>query len=222
MPLQVSAQQAACNALAAYLSAHLPGVKCRARWPEANAPLEARAVTVIIAGVREDVPCGHVVVSQTNLTASTASYTWKVLQCRLPLQLDVWATNDVERDDLAASVDVLMNRGTSQLTGVTNQDPFGEGTALNLLTADGYTGIADFIFDSSRPMDVPDAVQRAEYRATARGDARFVLVQTQTSPRLVAISLKAKVHEVVPAPTGQLFDITTLLNTGAVIHTTGS
>jgi hypothetical protein len=220
MALQVSAQQAARNALAAYLGANMSGISVRGRWPEANAPL-TKALTVIIAGDVEYVNRGHTIINQTNINSTTASYTWQVLDARLPLQIDAWATTDVERDDMAASVDSLLNRGSSQVTGATNQDPFGDGTSLNLLAADGFQGIADYIFDSSRPLDNPDSIQRAEYRATARGEARYVFVQTAQSPRLVTINLKVRPFESSLTPRSQLYDITSLLNTGAVIHTTG-
>ena len=218
--MAVSVAQAALNTLAAYLTANLTGgVTVRSHWPGPNAAATARSLTAIQAGVVQYDLCSVQALATVNQGAAQTAATWAVYQCRMPLQLDIWATSDFARDDLRAQLQTWLNKGTSIVS--TNQDPAAEGVSLNFLAADGYTGLSHFICDDATLIDSPDAYQRSEYRATVRGEARFVQTAATVGPRLVSIAMKAKVHEAPTAVIGSLFDIVTVLPAGGTSRTTG-
>lgn len=54
MPLTVTVEQAACNALRTWLASQLPGVEIRSTWPDDDRPLPALAITVLLVGKATD------------------------------------------------------------------------------------------------------------------------------------------------------------------------
>lgn len=75
MPLQVTIEQAAANALASWLESKLPqgeddfAVAVNPTWPDDDTDLPDRAVTILLAGERRDVFTEPSVYSQTNIHA---------------------------------------------------------------------------------------------------------------------------------------------------------
>ncbi len=193
MPLEVSLQQAAANALAAWIRTRLPDATVFARWPEPNVKLPPKAVSVLLAGPRVDEELDPVVVGRRDLSPTHAEYTWRMRLCKQPMQLDVWAKSDLARDDLVARLDRVLNASERDSIGAVRADPARNGVLLRV--ADGWDGFADFLFDAPGAFDTPDAAQRCEYRATYRGHAWMDLTMRAESPRLVAATLRQRLHD---------------------------
>lgn len=129
---------------------------------------------------------------------------WQIAACTQPVQLDVWADSDVERDDIMARLDTALNAGESALAGVYNPDPVGHGLLLAL--ADGWTNSsADFYFDAPDLDDLPDSVGRSVYRATYRGDSNFMLTLSSTTARQQVIKFRAALDSY---PTDDVTEVT--------------
>lgn len=191
----VSVQQAAANALAEWLRASLPGVVVESRWPEPNQGLRPKTITVLLAGSRIDEPLDPQVLHMTPISASTGLYRWRVSACRQPMQLDVWTTSDVARDDLLARLDTCLRAGPSRtLPWDWNGDPTANELVLPL--GDGWQDtVAAIEFDAPRIIDTPESVQQREYRASLRGEARMHLYVEAESPRMALMRLRHRVSE---------------------------
>src|SRR5258708_436009 len=111
MSLTVTIQQAACNALSTYIQTALSDVTVFARWPEASVKLPTKALSIIPAGPRITEFLDNNVLFQSSTTDPNPSYAWQIATCRQPIQLDVWTTADVLRDDILARLDNIMNTG---------------------------------------------------------------------------------------------------------------
>ena len=189
------------------------------QWPEANTQLAGKVITVIQSGVPQFDLCSRQTVAQNNKTSILATYTWSLYQVRLQMQLDIWCTSSVDRDDAHAQLDALLNKGVSLISSIA--DPVAEGVVLNFNAADGWNGTCDYIFDSPMPMWNPNDVQQVDYRSTSRGEARYALVESSDAARITSIIAKIKAHETaIPASSTQLNDITTITASG-VTHTQG-
>ncbi len=185
--MAVSIEQAAANALAAWLASQIGSdVAVEARWPDPEKPLPPKAVTVLLAGVYSDdyLQPELAVERPVDERGPLPIYRWRVLERTQPLQLDVWATYDVVRDDLKKRLDDALNMGNLPY------EPVGPGLVLDL--GDGWDGKADFIFDAGAITDSPNAVQVSEYRATFSGEARIVLTIDAPSPKQARINLRMR------------------------------
>jgi hypothetical protein len=236
MPQLISAQKACANALAQYIAATLaaqgnPDVVVSQHWPQASKALPRRAITVLEAGEAQRELTQASVTLENVRTSTTADYMVQAYNARLPMQIDIWASSDVERDDLIARLDDMLNQGCSQLPGVFNPDAFSEGVTLPMgantisPSSTSWNGNSMFWFESFVETDTPDSTQRSEYRASARGEAQYVYVQTRTLDRLLGINLKLKAHEIGAAgspPSTQLWDIYKVVNAPkSFIYSTG-
>ncbi len=192
----VSLQQAAANALAAWLRARITDATVFARWPEPTVKLPLRVVSVLLAGPRVDEELDPIVVARRHLSPTRAEYTWRMRLCKQPMQLDAWARSDIARDDLVARLDRALNASESDSVGATRADPVRNGVLLRV--GDGWDGFADFLFDAPEAFDTPDAAQRCEYRATYRGHAWMDLTMRAESPRLVAVTLRQQLRDSDP------------------------
>jgi hypothetical protein len=220
MAARASIGQAAANALAAWLQTQLDSdIVIAPRWPDPGKPLPAKAVTVIRVGTpsRVDVSC-LALVSRVNISPTVVRSTWQFGSMTQALQLDLWATNDFDRDDMLAQLSDALTAGIEQTlcvgvdpntVGITG-DPVRDGVLVPFLAADGYPGNADFCFDTPMVDDDPQSIQRKEYRATYHGEAQFAYVVTRDTPRILAATLKQKVHQGAVAPVGMLYDTTTV------------
>lgn len=208
MAKRVSVQQAVQSALQAWLMSKLPeDVTVSDRWPEptvnmaksAGSDRRLKTITILRAGPRQDeelqpeLEDGRVVVDATHNL-----YVWTVLECKQPMQLDVWAAYDGDRDELMALLDEALHAGDETL-GITGGDPVRTGGVL-LAVQDGWSTapfetFADFVFESAEAHDDPTSVQQSEYRATIRGYASFSLSVAAKSPTIASIQLRARVSE---------------------------
>jgi len=192
----ISLQQAAANALATWLRARVGDAVVFPRWPEPNVKLPPKAISVLLAGPRIDEELDPIPIARRDLSSTRAEYTWRTRLCKQPMQLDVWAKSDAARDDLIARLDRALNASERESIGVPRADPVRNGVLLRL--GDDWNGFADFLFDAPNPFDTPDAAQRCEYRATYRGHAWMDLTMRAESPRLVAATLRQRLHESDP------------------------
>jgi hypothetical protein len=113
--------------------------------------------------------------------------------CTQPLQLDVWAHTDTERDDLLARLEPALNASKAKSMpslALVGTDPVEQGIAL--LLSDGWEGFVSYWFDEPQLTDTPDAVQRSEYRATYHGSAAMQLTIDAESPRLARLRLQQR------------------------------
>ncbi len=201
----VTIQQAAANALATWLTAQLPvDVDVNSRWPEPTEQLPPKSLTILLAGLADDELIDPAVVSQTNTAAPavTATYTYQFRCRRQPLQLDVFTQYDADRDDIMARLDYALNAGASASLGSDyNTEPVRNG--LSLFLGDGWSGIAEFLFEGPSLSDAPDSEQVTDFRATYRGYVDMMLTYTTVTPiaRLALIELRQKAHETVVAAT---------------------
>lgn len=207
---RVSIQQAAANAFARWLRTELPDVDVESRWPEPNRRLPPKMLTVLLAGNRIDEPLDPHVLHMEPIDEATGLYRWRVTACRQPMQLDVWATSDVERDDLLARLDTALRAGPGRtLPWDWNGDPTANDLTLPL--EDGWKDtVAVIEFGSPSLTDHASAVQQREYRATLRGDARMNLYVEAESPRMATIRLRQRIAEAgAPTPSPETVTVTT-------------
>lgn len=197
MSLTVSIQQAASNVLAAYLRTELTDVTTDQRWPDASKALPAKAITILMSGPRTEEKFDPYLSSTTELVPADpaqARFTWAVANITQSLQLDIWSTYEVVRDDILARLDDSLHKGESHTIGTFNSDPYRHGVLLAL--GNGWTGNADFTFDAPQVDQTPDAVNKSEFRATLRGEARMVLTWTGQSARAASIQFRQRLREV--------------------------
>ena len=189
-----SIQQAAVNAFGTWLQARLPDVKVEKRWVanDKNFPSAGRVVSIIPAGARRDTAMDLRQISRTNNGANNVDTIWQIASCMQPLQLDVWATSHVGRDDIIALLDNCLHLGDSYLTSISPFiDPVGYGVALNV--ADGWethNTVADFTFEDPEIDDVSDDVGRSIFRARYSGTADFMLTVKTTTARQKRINFR--------------------------------
>lgn len=201
MPKLVSVQQGGANALAAYLTTALAGVAAvEPRWPSPDDRFTTPKVTVLCVGKRREEYLDPRVVAQVNTSATLATYTYQAAWVRQNVQLDVWATSDIARDDVIARLDIALRAGTTPIqtagTYLAYTDtPVGGGVCVPMLVEDGWLGgVADFLFDDVETDDAPDAVSQNEYRATIRGEASLMLTVDASSPRLATAAMKLRLR----------------------------
>jgi len=206
-------QQAACNALATYLQTALgSGVSVEQRWPDPAKALPAKAVTVLLAGRRKDRPIDPRMINSANVGGTQATSTWQFLWCEQDIQLDVWALTDVDRDDLIAQLDTLLNVGQAQVS--TNANPVAEGVVLTLAdgwTANGSTAYADFMFEGPDIQDDPTSVLESSFRGTIRGTASMILTASATTPRQAQIVFEQMLYDAAASST---YDKATITSSG--------
>ncbi len=183
----ISIQQAASNSIAAFLADKLPDVKVASQWPAPDRVLPAKAISVITAGSRRDTPIERKLLKATNNGATQVDAVWQIAACHQPLQLDVWAQSDFDRDEMIAALDVFLNYGEKGL-GVGNYD-IGSGVLLNLSDGwESYSSTADFYFGEIDTIDSNTNAGHHNYRGTYRGHVYVMLAIPVTSPRQILIN----------------------------------
>lgn len=191
--MSVSIQQAAANAFAGWLGQQLSDVKVEARWPAPDKQLPPKAITLVASGARRDSPIDPHLLSKTNQGATQTRAIWQVAACYQPFQLDVWATRDLDRDDIIARLDVLLYSGEKFLTGVFNPNPVGAGVLLAVQDGWQESGTtADFSFEGPDLMDDGNTGVRSIYRASYRGGANVMLAIPVVSARQKIIDFKLR------------------------------
>lgn len=169
--MSVSVEQAASNALAAWLTTNLTGSPAvEPRWADptklfsggatAQHPI---ALAILFAGPPVDD-------YHDDISGSTFITSGRRLRHQ-PLTLEVWAAYDVDRDDLVAQLDTLLAGRGGPSTDATTAAELGvidHGVVLTL--ADGYSpASAGFVFGVPVIADSKDNVGRSLYRATYAG-----------------------------------------------------
>lgn len=195
--MRVTVQQAACNAFATWLGSNVLDTVVEPRWPAPDKKKPPKSITLITAGRRQDEAVDLKLVKNTNLNTAQTTAIWQVAACTQPMQLDIWALTDIDRDDLMARLDDLFHSGESSLTGAVN--PMPVGTAGNLVAlGDGWEScgtIADFVFQSPDVEMTSDVTGRGLYRATYRGNAYVMLTATTVTARQLAINFALQLSD---------------------------
>lgn len=215
----VSLQQAARNALAQYLTDELApvgggdGVVVEPRWFEKDRQLPPRAITIINAGPRSIEWTDPEVLETSIKSATQAEVTWALGYATQPLQLDVWALEDLALDDIVARLDRHLNVGQAfyreTVLGIANTEPFGVGVLLEL--GDGWeSATADFVFDAPDAEPGPDEVMQGQWRAMFRGNVNLRLVQKATSSRMARIHFKQRLRTTDAVDATAPYDTTTI------------
>jgi hypothetical protein len=204
--MATTVQQAAANALAAFLEDQLEDVEVLPRWPEPDQDLPDRAVSVLLAGRRQDEHWQAEVVNVEG-TGASRTFHWKVKAVEQPVQLDVWARYDAQRDDILAQLDDALHQGTATTLNAPFGSPTRDGPLLALDADDGHEGYVDFTFEGAFNNDTPDAHTRAEYRATINGAATMSLVVKTQHPLLQVAGLLITYGEVPSEHAQETIDI---------------
>jgi hypothetical protein len=212
--VRTSIGQACAVALAAWLRQSLtPDVEVTARWPNPDKRLAKRALSVVPVGrrTRNDAMTVWLTGERTNISPTQATVQYQLGGIMQPLQMDIWASSEDERDDVIAQLDDVMNAGLAATLNVKNStqtvysDPVRDGILLPL--AAPFAGLCgDFWFDDVAIDDTPDAIQRAEYRATYLGEARAPYTVTRTVPRLLegTIEIQTTLSPPATVPTTEI------------------
>lgn len=166
--MAVSVQQASLNAAVAYLKTKITSATIHSRWPGIDFPGDA--ITLITAGSRHDTALDPRILSAVNQGSTQTSAVWQIAECTQPLQLDVWSTSFLGRDNIIAQLDTYLRAGQQPIAGNSFLDPVGNGFFVAL--ADGFDAFqttAKFSFSGPDHEDSPDSVTRSQFRATYRG-----------------------------------------------------
>lgn len=221
MALRVSIQQAAANALSAWLKRQLPDVVFYDRWPEPSVDLfdeaeqRTKVASIVITGKPEDLTTDPVLVSQTEDGPVNLTVVWRYACRRQRIHLNVWTMYEVDRDDIAARLEEALNASETDSLGVANSEAVRSGLLLTL--SDDWEGRAEFIFDPPENIDTPDSNQQSEFRALFSGYADFMYTRTRTVPSIELLTFKQKAHQTIHAPT-LYTDIATVNGEGQVVY----
>jgi hypothetical protein len=187
--VRVSIGQAACNTLCDFLAGRLRDVTVYSRWPEPNVQLPPKAVSIIQAGDRQrlDVIMAPTVVASEPYDTDRVKYTLRSGSYMQPVQLDVWTSTEVDRDDLISELDALLNASLSDSLGIGPPEDLGrDGLLLALRVEDGYQDFVEFWFDEVSLEDLAAATMTADFRATYTGTARGSFLTTVVAPPLTS------------------------------------
>jgi hypothetical protein len=218
--MKVSVSRAAVQALGAWLTQSLEGVTVRDKWPPAGVPLKGRVVTIVAVGNRErgDSYGTVEIASRTNISATQCRIRFRQGEVSQPLQLDVWAGSDVDRDDVIAQLDQVLHAGRSETLNIKNSvqtvgsDPWSDELTLAFDPTGPYDGdYCTFLFDDVAIDDTPESIQRAEYRATFLGSSKMPFSTFKVVPRLINATFAQQVTQDVTPPN---YDTTTLTANG--------
>jgi hypothetical protein len=182
--IPVSVSQAAANALAAWLTTSLDfSIVTYAFWPQA-ALKPPRVVSVTKNGRRRrlDVMNVNAEIARVAVDPTHAQITTAIGSFEVPLQLNVWAQTDPDREFIINSLDQVLNAGISQTLGIAGADVVRDGVLVPLLVSDAYVGNVDCWFDEPDYFDDTDAQQGLNMRATYSGEARGLFAVTQVVP----------------------------------------
>jgi len=202
--LRKSPQQAAASALAAWLGEQLTDATVIDRWPDPDQEFSADVtISVTLIGEPEDTSFEPEIVGDGTLIAGELyEWTWRVLERKHRLQVDVWTKYDVARDDALLRVEEAVHSGISTIDPTA--DPVDSGLALDLTCQGWQDQIADYEIGSPSIADTPDAHQRGEFRGMLHGTARMNLTVKARSPRLATAKFRLLLSERGTEPTDGL------------------
>lgn len=196
--MAVTVQQAAANAFCAWLQSKLLDVVVEPQWPSPDVQKPDKSISIVTAGARQDLPIDLRIIKNTpDLTPGSKLTTsvWQVAACTQGFQLDIWATSDIDRDDIKARLDQLLHADASPL-GLPFSNPVGGGCLIAV--QDGWQDfgtIADFSFNEVDDDISSDTQPRDIYRATYSGDAYFMLAVTAVTARQTVITFTQRLSE---------------------------
>jgi hypothetical protein len=201
MPNTVSVEQAAGDALVAWIASQLTDVDVNDEWPDPNVPPAASGeITVLRAGACDEtlvVPPQVLKTVPDAPPAVTSNFYYRTHACEQPMQLDVWATSKPRRDDIINRLGTAMTAGKAltlspayfAAEGIsTNQDPVVQSIVLQLASPWDHL-VAAYQFEAPETDDTGDEVSRAEFRATYRGTAFFDRTVIRKLARLVQVAM---------------------------------
>lgn len=217
----LTVQYAARKALAAWLTSELAsvsgGVVVEPSWFESDRTLPPKAISIIDTGPPATTWFDAELVSTVNVddesgvAVKKVDVTWILAQREQPVQLDVWATSELELTDIVARLDMSLNKGFKGL-GISTADPFDVG--LSLALADGWApGNAYFVFDAPDLIEVDSAVGEGEWRASYRGRSVTQLTATARTARIARVLLKLRLRSRDPVDTTAPYDTTIITST---------
>ena len=186
--MAVTIQQAANNALAAHLSTNLPDVRIEEHWPDPSNRLILPTITILHAGPRQDLAIDMRDLAY-RVVGNTVNFKTQLSACHQPLQLDIWASDQVQRDNIIARLDFVLNMDT--ING-----GYMHGLNLAPLDADNWSDtFFDFYFESPELDDTPFDAFVEEWRCRYRGHAWMMLAVDRTAPRQSIIDFQLKIRE---------------------------
>lgn len=197
-----SVQQASITALKVFLQAQFDAderfgedgrdthVVVRDEWPAPGDNQPPRCISILQAGKRQDTFTMNEpeVVKSSELPNAQGEFTWDIKAFLQPVQLDVWAKFDAQRDELLDVLDRFLNMGPLFTLG--SGDITRDGPLLALDPATGHEGKVDYTFDGARNIDGEDSSQQYQYRALVAGECEGVLTFTAKTARLAVVKLK--------------------------------
>ena len=192
----VSGVVAAENALVAWISSQLTDIMISKEWPTPGEPINPNgSVSILRAGGCDETPVIYpnptkvVPIPYTN----NAQFYWRTHACEQPMQMDVWATSELRRDDIVERLNNALTAGRAQTLspaffatfGVDpNQNPVEQCIVLQLAAPWDHL-VGAYQFESPETEDSAGSNKRREYRATYRGSAFFDRTVIRVSPRLL-------------------------------------
>jgi len=211
-PLTVSVVQASEDALDAWLTSQLLGVKISDEWPAPRDPFPAGGmVTILRVGQCQQTRVTPYVLKQVDDPYDVNSvFYWKVAACEQPLQLDVWTTSKPLRDDILNRLATALTAGKAltlspaffAAEGISpNQDPVALDISLQLAAPWDHL-VAAYMFDEPETSDTPRTNKIREFRGTYHGTAWFDRTVARSSPRIKKVHIAVAVSPLkLPPPT---------------------
>lgn len=152
-------------------------------------PTVARIGTVTAANLHA---AALAVLKDLNRHYAAKVYTWRIADLDQPVQLDLWASSEVFRDDLWQLVEPLLNAPLKSSAGAgfadITFDSLRYGVCVPL--GDGWPGcVADFDFDAPQRIEDPDSVQRNEFRMMFKGSCGIFRTIRRQEPRITRAML---------------------------------
>lgn len=187
MALRVQIYQNAASTLQRWLTSQLTGVdKVFDRWPEAQVKMPPRHVTITLAGApsRLDVFTLQAIKIVKIPATTTARVTFELGGIVQPIQLDVWDTTQVGRDDMVAQIEDALLAGTGATLGLANADPVRDGILLPLGGHDS-TASANSLVTSRATAVAPAVLTGASFTGTLGPGP---VVMAKTDPRNVSVT----------------------------------
>jgi len=184
----VTIQQAACNALAEHLRTQLPDVTVDDRWPDPQRAMHLPTITILKSAPRQDIAIDMSNLGFSNVGTKRVAFQTQIAACEQLLQLDVWANNQIELDDILARLDTAFN-----LDAVSGE--IIHGLNLTALDEDNWPlSYFDYYFESPEVADAPFTAMVDEWRATFRGHAWMMLTVKRETARQTVLEFKLQVN----------------------------
>lgn len=196
MTLLVSLEQAVSTALSNWLRSQLNCTVYDA-WPDPETELNNPVIAVLREGPPIVQDLDAKVIKTTLVAGNIYTYTHRIAQCELPIQLDMWSETTPTRDDLIARTVLALHASKAQtlaayLASVGNtspQPPVENAITLQLGGVWSHV-LAAYLFEQPVNTDDADKVKQRIYRCSMHGTAYYDLTIDAQSPQLNQVLLK--------------------------------